>query len=355
MNSVDFLTFHCDIDRSLFTEFDAEVNPSIVPCEEKCELYDSRTGLWLPGVPVSCLYKRTAFVYKLSKRKAMRAFGAYTLYIKPRTLDQAVSLLAATEGQILAGGTDFYPALGDRLLRGNVVDITALEEIRGITIEDEYVRIGGLTTWTQVIRTPLPRGFDALKAAAREVGSVQIQNRGTVAGNLCNASPAADGVPPLLALDAEVELVSGEGRRRVPLAQFITGNRKTLRGPNEILTAVFVPRRMEKAASAFLKLGARRYLVISISMVAAVVEAEAGRVSQAHVAVGSCSASAKRLSELEKDLVGVPAEAGIGAVVTAEHLLPLSPIDDVRATADYRRDASLTLVRRALEECVGRL
>src|SRR5205814_5941824 len=128
---------------------------------------------------------------------------------------------------ILAGGTDFYPALGERLPQGDVIDITALREIRGISVEPTYFRIGGLTTWTEIVRTPLPRCFDALKAAAREIGSVQIQNRGTVAGNLCNASPAADGVPPLLALDAEVELASAAGKRRLALAEFITGNRKT--------------------------------------------------------------------------------------------------------------------------------
>jgi CO/xanthine dehydrogenase FAD-binding subunit len=276
------------------------------------------------------------------------------LYLKPKTLDEAVSLLATPGGQILAGGTDFYPALGERLPRGLVVDITALGEIRGISVGAGHIRIGGLTTWSDVIRAPLPRCFDALKAAAREVGSVQIQNRGTVAGNLCNASPAADGVPPLLALDAEVELASAVGRRRMPLAQFLAGNRKTMRRADEILAAVLVPRRMEDAASAFLKLGARRYLVISISMVAVVVQAdEAGRVAEAHVAVGSCSAKAQRLGDLEKDLVGLPASRGIGAGITAEHLRILSPIDDVRATADYRRDASLTLVRRALEACVG--
>jgi len=275
------------------------------------------------------------------------------LYLKPKTLDEAVSLLATSGGQILAGGTDFYPSLGERLPKGLVVDITALGEIRGIEFESEWIRIGGLTTWSEVIRTPLPRCFDALKAAAREVGSVQIQNRGTVAGNLCNASPAADGVPPLLALDAEVELASGAGRRRMPLAQFLTGNRKTSRRTDEVLAAVLVPRRMENASSAFLKLGARRYLVISISMVAAVVQAdESGRVSEAHVAVGSCSARAQRLWDLETSLVGVPAKAGISAAVRAEHLQSLSPIDDVRATADYRRDASLTLVQRALESCV---
>ena len=280
--------------------------------------------------------------------------GAQSLYLKPKTLDEAVSLLASAGGQILAGGTDFYPALGERLPQGRVVDITALGEIRGISTEHTHTRIGGLTTWSEVIRTPLPRCFDALKSAAREVGSVQIQNRGTVAGNLCNASPAADGVPPLLVLDAEVELASTAGRRRMPLAQFLAGNRKTARRPDEILAAVLVPRRMEDAASSFLKLGARRYLVISISMVAAVLQVDdAGRLAEAHVAVGSCSATAQRLGDLEKDIEGLPAKAGIGAAVRAEHLRTLSPIDDVRATAEYRRDASLTLVQRALEACVG--
>jgi CO/xanthine dehydrogenase FAD-binding subunit len=279
--------------------------------------------------------------------------GSKPLYLKPKTLNEAVSVLASTGGQILAGGTDFYPALGERLPQGDVVDITALGEIRGISSGNEHIRIGGLTTWTEVIRTPMPRCFDALKAAAREVGSVQIQNRGTVAGNLCNASPAADGVPPLLALDAEVELASAQGVRRIALAQFIAGNRKTLRRAEEILAAVLVPRRMESAASAFVKLGARRYLVISISMVAAVVQAdEAGKVKEAHVAVGSCSATAQRLRDLEKDLEGREAGPGIGAVVRSDHLSLLSPIDDVRATAAYRRDASRILVRRALEACV---
>jgi CO/xanthine dehydrogenase FAD-binding subunit len=278
------------------------------------------------------------------------------LYLKPTTLNDAVSLLASTGGQILAGGTDFYPALGERLPQGAVVDISALREIRGISVQEDHVRIGGLTTWTEVIRTPLPRCFDALKQAAREVGSVQIQNRGTVAGNLCNASPAADGVPPLLVLDADVELVSASGKRRLPLAQFLAGNRKTLRQPDEILAAILIPRRIEGAASIFLKLGARKYLVISISMVAAVVQADAdGRVTEARVAVGSCSATARRLYELEKTLVGLPAKPGLESSVSEMHLSPLSPIDDVRATAEYRRDASLTLVRRALELCVGRL
>jgi len=276
------------------------------------------------------------------------------LYLRPSTLDEAIQNLAQHGGQVLAGGTDFYPALGDRVPTGPLVDITRVKEIRGIAFEKDFIRIGGLTTWSEILSAPLPRCFDALKSAAREIGSIQIQNRATIAGNLCNASPAADSVPPLLALDAEVELISSAGKRRVALADFIVGNRKTLRQPNELLASVIVPRDVEDAKSAFVKLGARRYLVISIAMVAAVIAVDDKRlVSDARVAVGSCSATARRLTKLERTLLGTPAQAGLEKIAAAEHLELLAPIDDVRATADYRRDAALTLVRRALDACVG--
>ena len=276
------------------------------------------------------------------------------MYSRPKTLDAALHVLAQDGGQILSGGTDFFPALGDRPAPDRVIDISGLAEIKGIAVEADHIRIGGLTTWSQLVATPLPRCFDALKSAAREIGGIQIQNRGTVAGNLCNASPAADSVPPLLALDAEVGLISEAGSRRMSLADFIVGNRKTVRRPDEILANVIVPRTLDDARSVFLKLGARRYLVISIAMVAAVVKTDnAGRVAEARIAIGSCSAVARRLTALERALVGIPARIGLGTIAQAEHLAQLSPIDDVRATASYRNDAALTLVRRALDACVG--
>ncbi len=276
------------------------------------------------------------------------------MYFRPNTLTEAVQTLASSGGQILAGGTDFFPALGERPVAGPVVDISGLRELTGIVHEPEYIRIGGLTTWSEIVKASLPRCFDGLRAAAREIGGVQIQNRATVAGNLCNASPAADSIPPLLALDAEVELVSQAGVRRKPLAEFIVGNRKTLRQPDEILSQILVPRAIENAASAFLKLGARRYLVISIVMVAAMIEKDStGRVREARVSVGSCSVVARRLAELERTLVGAPVALGLGNLATAEHLKKLSPIGDVRATAAYRRDAALRLVQRALDACTG--
>jgi CO/xanthine dehydrogenase FAD-binding subunit len=275
------------------------------------------------------------------------------MYLRPETVEETVAALTQHGGRVLAGGTDFYPALGEQPVREPVIDISCVTELRGIALERDCVWIGARTTWTDILRHPLPRCFDALKAAAREVGSVQIQNAGTVAGNICNASPAADGVPPLLILDAEVELASTGGRRCVPLADFITGNRRTKLRPGEIVTAIRVPRGLDDSPSAFLKLGARRYLVISIVMVAALVGLDvSGRVAVARVAVGACSAVALRLRQLEADLVGIPGKE-IGAGVRADHLTPLSPIDDVRATAEYRRDAALTLVRRALDACVA--
>ncbi len=176
-----------------------------------------------------------------------------------------------------------------------------------------HIVIGARTTWTDVLRADLPPAFDALKQAAREVGSIQIQNCGTVAGNLCNASPAADGVPPLLTLDAEVELRSKRGTRLVSLGDFVLGNRQTALARDELVSAIRIPKAATAGTSAFLKLGARKYLVISIVMVAARLVADAeGKVLSAAVAVGSCSAVAQRLKSLEHALVGLPFGPALG-------------------------------------------
>lgn len=275
-------------------------------------------------------------------------------YAKPHTLEEALALLAESPWRILAGGTDFYPALGAKPLRENVLDINALAELRGICEDDTHIVIGARTTWTAIVRADLPPAFDALKGAAREVGSVQIQNVGTVAGNLCNASPAADGVPALMALDAEIELRSAGATRRLPLADFILGNRRTSIGPGEMVTAIRIPKSAARGASSFVKLGARRYLVISIAMAAArLVVGVDGYVEEAAVAVGSCSAVAQRLPALEAGLVGRPADASLAAAVAADHLAALTPIDDVRGSREYRAEATREIVARALLAAAG--
>jgi CO/xanthine dehydrogenase FAD-binding subunit len=272
-------------------------------------------------------------------------------YLRPVDLTEALAALAVGPRVILAGGTDYYPSRVGQPLDDHVLDITALPELRRMADEGAHWRIPALCTWTDLLETDLPPLFDGLKLAAREVGGVQIQNAGTICGNLCNASPAADGTPNLLALDALVELASARETRRLPVAAFVTGSRAIARRADEMVTALLVPKPAHDARSTFLKLGARKYLVISIAMVAAVVEIAADRtIVAARLAVGSCSAVAQRLPLLEPALAGKRLDASVAAVARPEHLAPLSPIDDVRGTADYRREAALTLVRRALVE-----
>lgn len=270
-----------------------------------------------------------------------------TRYAKPTTLSEALALLGERPWRLLAGGTDFYPALGNRPLKEDVLDINGLVELRGIADTDDQWIIGARTTWTDVARHNLPAAFDALRQAAREVGSPQIQNVATVAGNLCNASPAADGVPALLALDANVELRSAVGTRCLPLAAFILGNRRTALGAGEMVTAIHVPKSSVAGCSAFVKLGARRYLVISIGMAAARLVIEAGVVREAAVAVGACSAVARRLAGVEAALRGMPVPDLRDAVLGAS-MGELSPIDDVRGSAAYRIEAAREIVARAV-------
>lgn len=244
-------------------------------------------------------------------------------YVRPRELRAALEVLAGRACQVIAGGTDILPARAHAAAWGapreaDVLDITGIEGLCGISSGPEGWRIGAATRWAALRDADLPPGFDALREAARQVGGRQVQARATLGGNLCNASPAADGVPPLLMLDAEVELASLRGVRRLGLAEFILGNRRTARAKDELLVAIHVPEVMARSPSVFLKLGSRAHLVISIVMVAA---NAAGR-----VAVGSCSEVARLL-----DRGG------------------LAPIDDVRATADYRRAAAAELVARARE------
>ena len=272
-------------------------------------------------------------------------------YLRPLDLEETLAALAAIPLTVLAGGTDFYPARVGRPVAENVVDVTRIVGLRGITETADAWRIGATTTWTDLFRAHLPDYFRTLKLAAREVGGMQIQNAGTIAGNICNASPAADGVPALMALGAQVELRSAQETRQIPLTDFIFGNRKTLRQPNELVTAIIVPKWGENARSTFLKLGSRKYLLISIVMVAACIETDAaGVITKAAICVGACSPVAPRLSALEAKLIGLQLTPAIAERVEASDLNSLSPIADVRSSADYRIDAALTLVKRALIE-----
>jgi len=278
-------------------------------------------------------------------------------YVRVYSLDDALEHLSAGPWRVIAGGTDVFPALADgQPMREDMLDISGLSALRGIRFDGEARawRLGALTTWTDVRRAEgLPPWLSALRLAAEQIGGVQIQNVGTVAGNLCNASPAADGVVPLLALGARVEIAGPSGSRVEPLASFITGVRKTTLAPGELVIGVLVPDPGRAGVSDFLKLGARHSLVISIAMVAVVLWLDDTRaVADAGVAVGSCSPVAVRLGALEARLIGHRlGEDDLVALVMESDAEALSPIDDLRASAAYRREAALTLVRRSLARC----
>lgn len=270
-------------------------------------------------------------------------------YFQPGSLDEALRLKAQRPLQVIAGGTDIYPAKSTRAGWGSthhadVLDISRIPGLRGIARAGSTWRIGALTTWTDIARADLPPLFDGLKAAAREVGGIQIQNRGTIAGNICNASPAADGVPCLSALDARVEIVSRGNQRIVRLEEFIDGYRHTTLAPDEIVSAILVPDGTGRGA--FVKLGARRYLVISIVMAAGVLDiGEDGRIRDARIAVGACSPVARRLDDLEHELRGKTISTPPDQLVRPDQLACLAPIGDVRASGEYRRHAALQIVR----------
>ncbi len=278
------------------------------------------------------------------------------LYVRPERLEDALDALGSRGLPVLAGGTDFYPARVGKPLDEDVLDITALAELQGIRDEGDRWTIGAGVTWSALIAATLPPCFDGLKAAARELGGVQVQNAGTVVGNLCNASPAADGLPNLLALDATVELAGAQGRRSLAVEDFVTGNRQTQRRPDELVTAISIPKPAPDTASHFAKLGARKYLVISIVILAIVLEPEDGRVGSARLALGACAPVARRLRALEAALAGRALDGGLGDALETVHLdEALAPIDDIRASATYRRDAAATLVRRGLSALGQRL
>jgi N-methylhydantoinase B len=275
-------------------------------------------------------------------------------YIRARTLAEALEARASRPLTVLAGGTDVYPARAARVGWGDpsvpdVLDIGAIDDLKGLSVADDgTVRIGALATWSTVAAARLPPLFDGLRTAAGTVGGRQVQNRGTVAGNLCTASPAGDGIPCLLSLDASVEVSRLGGRRTLPVSDFITGYRRTALAADELVTAITVPPPFSGESGAFLKLGARAYLVISIVMVAGTLAIDGnGRIARARIAVGACAPVARRLPGLEARLVGLDPAVAADAMESFD-LDPLDPIDDVRSSGAYRRHAAAALVRDLL-------
>jgi CO/xanthine dehydrogenase FAD-binding subunit len=272
--------------------------------------------------------------------------------LRPATWAEALAMKAERPDAVpIAGGTDLMVDLNfDRRRPEALLDLTRIAELGEWAREDGWLRIGAGVTYTQIV-AELGDLLPGLAIAARTVGSPQIRNRGTVGGNLGTASPAGDALPPLLAADAEVEVASVAGRRRVPVRQFLLGPRRSALGPHELIEAVRV--RPAAGPQQFAKVGPRNAMVIAVASFALDLDAERRRVG---TGIGSAGPTPLRAEEAERFLEGVLDEGGWrrplpdGALRRFGELVAAAarPIDDVRGTADYRRHALAVMARRTL-------
>ena len=278
------------------------------------------------------------------------------MYYRPDKINEALDSLSREKLTIAAGCTDLLPSTQQDNLGDNILDISGIKSLRNIDFENGFRRIGSGVTWTDIVENNnLPNCYDMLKECSLQIGSQQIQNLGTIGGNLCNASPAADGVPCLLSLDASIELLSVNGKRVLKLEDFIKGSRKTELQNNEILSAILIPKEAEIGRSSFLKLGARKYLVISIAMIACKLNLEKDIISDIAISVGSCSAVAKRIKSLENLLIGKSIKDELTTIIlNYNYENYLSPINDIRGTNNYRLKASKVLVKDTIIKTINK-
>ncbi|MDP8904344.1 MAG: xanthine dehydrogenase family protein subunit M [Chloroflexota bacterium] len=271
----------------------------------------------------------------------------------PRSLSEAYALLAGGDGwRLLAGGTDLVVQITGELgpPPDRVLDIWRLEELRGIRVDDDALVLGALTTYTDIRRSPLCQELlPALVEAAATIGAAQIQNRGTIGGNVMNASPAGDTLPILLATNAAMVLGSARGERSVPAPEFWPAYRQTARREDELLVRVRIPLPVGRQVR-FRKVGTRRAQAISKVVMALAWREDGGVWRDVRLALGSVAATPIRAIETERVLEGAAPRAA-----TADHAaetLPaeISPIDDVRSTADYRRAVAARVLHRLLRE-----
>jgi CO/xanthine dehydrogenase FAD-binding subunit len=272
--------------------------------------------------------------------------------VSPATLAEALALMGSGGLRPLAGGTDLMVQLeaDAEAPPAGVIDLWRLDELRGIDYDGYEVAIGALTTYTELRHNPVVRArLPALAEAAATVGAAQIQNRGTVGGNICNASPAGDTLPVLLAVDASFDLGSSAGERVVPARQFWTGYRRTALRPDELLLRIRFPVERDRHTR-FRKVGTRRAQAISKVVMALSFESDDGVWRDVRLALGSVAATTIRARQTEAVLEGAAPTEAVADRAAAALSAEIAPIDDVRSTADYRRSVSARILHRLLRE-----
>jgi len=274
-----------------------------------------------------------------------------TRSIQVESLEDALAALQDDPALVpVAGCTDLMVTTPEgRADLPGVIDLTSIASLSGVRETDQGVSIGAVTTFTEIGRNAvIAERFPALAQAARVIGGWQIQNRATIGGNIANASPAGDSLPVLLALDAELEVARQGERRRIPYREFHVGYRDTALAADELISGIHLPTPPENARQAFRKVGTREAQAISKVVVAAMITVHDGVIADARLAAGSVAPVPIRLFAAEERAVGAPADEATADAVSQAAADSVSPIDDVRSTADYRRFALQRVVRRIL-------
>lgn len=277
-------------------------------------------------------------------------------YMAPSSLKEACHLLKEyqNKARLLAGGTDLIPKMKKRAITAEIIiDLNRISGLTGIEIRGDRLHIRGLTRLAEIKESPLVKEkAPVLAQAIGLMASPPIRNRATIAGNLCTASPAADTAPPLLVLDALVKMESIRGERIVPLSEFFLGPEKTVKRPDEILTEVIIP--VQEGNSAFMKLGRRKAFTLAVVSAAAFARTRKGKFEEVRVALGAVAPIPMRGRKVEEALKG--SEVNEQKIVQAAERVreEVSPITDVRASAEYRKDMSYVLTKRILEQVGGR-
>lgn len=272
----------------------------------------------------------------------------------PTTLREVFSLLSerGRAVRIIAGGTDLMVLMNAHLLEtAEFLDIWGVDELRGIEDEGDALRIGALTTYTQLIKSELiQQHTPSLVAASRTIGAIQIQNRGTIGGNIVNASPAGDSLPVLAAYDAEVEVGSVRGTRLVRFNQFYTGYRRSVLEPDELVLAVLIPKLRQGEVDFFWKVGTRRAQAISKTVMACKARGDNQRVDSINIAVGSVAPTVVRALQTERLLTGASISSEL--IKTARKMIAeeISPITDLRSTEHYRRTVTGNVLAKFLRQ-----
>jgi CO/xanthine dehydrogenase FAD-binding subunit len=275
----------------------------------------------------------------------------------PRDLGEALGWMEREPGswKPFAGGTDLMVLLeAGKLPHRNFFSIWKLNELRGIEATKEHVTIGALTTYTDVRRSEiLAREFPLLCHVAAETGGITTQNRGTLGGNIANASPAADSPPALLVYDADLELVSTKGARWVPYRDFHKGYKQMELHGDELIRRIQIPRAMSGWKNYYRKVGTRRAQAISKVCFAGAARVEGGRITEVRIALGSVAPTVVRARETENLLRGEKPAPAIFAAAQEALGREIAPIDDMRSSAKYRRRVAQNLLAEFLEALTG--